>query len=503
MEHEQFQELLDALVKHSGSGVGQEVLGEVLARTSLLAPDDTSRVEISDGNPTARRAVDRHKIPQGTVSKAVKALMEEGLLETGEQLRWKGDRPVAPLRFGSKYAIAGVKVIRSNGRPSQVTTQLVGLNTTRVLGTAHDAADNWDQVAELIYRHVTSLKELRDQERAEHGLPPLRMFGVGVEVGAPVHDGEVMPLSSDGTPVPLAAMLHRLFGADPRFHRPVPVIVENDANALAVFAIHQIHYADPDLVVVAVYDEGVGGGLVMDARLRRGGNGRAMEIGHLSVGREPGKEPGRWDVRERKLESSQPVTMAKVGFDAPCSCGGLGHVETLATPSRIEAELDDGPFQQLCQIDSRDSRFRRAHKEFTRSGAALGQALAHVSNTVNPSKILLYLPAPLADPLAGTAGAAYLSAVEEEANSAFAARDQASYLTPSAFPRDTQEAALLGARAAAVCVIESFIEHALRLDGCKPGSRRTATVGSTPTDSATAEKESVEKATLTSMVTAK
>ena len=61
-------------------------------------------------------------------------------------------------------------------------------------------------------------------------------------------------------------MLHRLFEADASFGRPVPVVVENDVNALAVLAIHEIHYTDPDLVVVGVFDEGVGGGLVMDGR---------------------------------------------------------------------------------------------------------------------------------------------------------------------------------------------------------------------------------------------
>jgi hypothetical protein len=42
MLHDQFQDLLDTLVKRSG--VGQEVLGDVLARTSLRAPEETSRV---------------------------------------------------------------------------------------------------------------------------------------------------------------------------------------------------------------------------------------------------------------------------------------------------------------------------------------------------------------------------------------------------------------------------------------------------------------------------
>ncbi len=47
MNHEQFQDMLDELVGQSG--VGQEVLGDVLARTSLRAPQETSRVEIAAG----------------------------------------------------------------------------------------------------------------------------------------------------------------------------------------------------------------------------------------------------------------------------------------------------------------------------------------------------------------------------------------------------------------------------------------------------------------------
>ena len=99
------------LVKQSG--IGQEVLGDVMARTSLHAPQETSRVEISAGSPTARRPRDRGRIPQGTVSKAVKALMDEGLLEDGEKLlRTPDGRALSPLRLGSLYAMAGVKVVR-------------------------------------------------------------------------------------------------------------------------------------------------------------------------------------------------------------------------------------------------------------------------------------------------------------------------------------------------------------------------------------------------------
>jgi len=473
MQHEQFQDLLDRLIKRSG--VGQEALGEVLARMSLRAPAETSRVEISAANPAARRPVDQHAIPQGTVSKAVKALMEENLLEDGEKLlRNQDGRTLSPLRFGSLYATAGVKVVQSSQRPRQVTTALFGLDSSRVLGTAHDAADSWDQVAELIHRHVTSIKRACDQERAGRGLKPLLMFGVGVEVSAPVRDGEVMPPSGDAStpPVQLASMLYRLFEADTSFDRPVPVVVENDVNALAVLAIHEIHYTDPDLVVVGVFDEGVGGGLVMDGRLRRGGNGRAMEIGHLAVGIPPGQDPPPQNPPDPEAEAAQPPA-ADAGFSAPCFCGRVGHVDALAAPSRIQGELGDGTLDQISEIDTLDPRFKRASAVFTRGGAALGRALAHVSNTVNPSRVIMYLPTPLAEPKPGTAAAAYLTAVKAEATRAFAASDQPEYLAIRAFPAKREDAAMLGAKAAALCVLESFIEHALRLDGCKAGLRRT------------------------------
>jgi predicted NBD/HSP70 family sugar kinase len=469
MNHEQFQDMLDELVGQSG--VGQEVLGDVLARTSLRAPEETSRVEIAAGNPTARRPVDQRAIPQGTVSKAVKALKDKGLLEDGEKLLWSPDgRTLSPLRLGSLYAMAGAKVVQAEQQPQHVTTALLGLDSSRVLGTAHDAASSWDQVADLIHQHVTSLKNACDQDRASRGLPPLRMLGVGVEVGAPVYNGQVMPLSREQPryPVPLAGKLHRLFEADPSFDRSVPVIAENDVNALAVLAIHQIHYAVPDLVVVGVFDEGVGGGLVMDGRLRRGGNGRAMEIGHLTVGFPIGEDP----------YSSATGT----GFKARCLCGQLGHVDTLAPPRRIVEELGAGTLEQISQITARDPEFPRAQEVFRRAGAALGRALMHVSNTVNPSRVIMYLPAALADPGPDTAAAAYLGAVRQETTRAFAASDQPGYLSIHAFPANPQDVALLGAQAAGVCVLESFIEHALRLDGCKTGTRRSTTSSQGPAE---------------------
>jgi predicted NBD/HSP70 family sugar kinase len=235
-----------------------------------------------------------------------------------------------------------------------------------------------------------------------------------------------------------------------------------------MLTIHQIHYAVPDLVVVGVDDEGVGGGLVIDGRLRRGGNGGAMEIGHISVGFPLGQDP----------YSSAPGT----GFTARCLCGQLGHVNTLAPPRRIVEAFGSGSLEQISQINTRDPEFQQAQQVFKHGGAALGRALTHVSNTVNPSRIIMYLPAALAGPEPDTAATAYLGAVRQELGYAFAAPDQPDYLRIRAFPANPKDFALLGAQAAAVCVLESFIEHALRLDGCKIGPRRSTTSSQGPAE---------------------
>jgi len=92
----------------------------------------------------------------------------------------------------------------------------------------------------------------------------------------------------------------------------------------------------------------------------------------------------------------------------------------------------------------------------------------------------MYLPAALAEPKPDTAAAAYLDGARQEVTYAFAASDQPDYLRIRAFPANPHDVALLGAQAAAVCVLESFIEHALRLDGCKTGSRRSTTSSQVP-----------------------
>jgi glucokinase len=104
-------------------------------------------------------------------------------------------------------------------------------------------------------------------------------------------------------PVPLAALVAAAAGGN-------PVYLDNDVNA-ATLAEHRLGagVGVDDLLAVFV-GTGVGGGLVLDGRLRRGPQGVAGEIGHLVV-----RAGGR-----------------------RCGCGSAGHLEAYAGRASLERE---------------------------------------------------------------------------------------------------------------------------------------------------------------------
>jgi predicted NBD/HSP70 family sugar kinase len=63
----------------------------------------------------------------------------------------------------------------------------------------------------------------------------------------------------------------------------VPIIVENDANAFAIGEGYKRSEGRSGVTLFLVIESGVGGGIVIDGKLFRGGHGLAGEIGHILV----------------------------------------------------------------------------------------------------------------------------------------------------------------------------------------------------------------------------
>ncbi len=135
--------------------------------------------------------------------------------------------------------------------------------------------------------------------------PDGEIGAVGVGVPGPVDDGVVLRcpnIAGWDAPYPLRDRLEQ------RLDRPVVVVNDVDAGAVAEHRLGAGRGTD-DLLAVFV-GTGVGGGLVLDGRLRTGPRGLAGEFGHLTV-----VENGR-----------------------RCGCGGRGHLESYAGKAGLEAE---------------------------------------------------------------------------------------------------------------------------------------------------------------------
>jgi predicted NBD/HSP70 family sugar kinase len=188
------------------------------------------------------------------------------------------------------------------------------------------------------------------------GRRPDEVRGVGVGVPGPVEFVTGRPVSPpimpgwDGYSIP--EHLQR--------HFPVPVLVDNDVNIMAVGE----HRTEADLLLVKV-GTGIGCGIVAGGKLYRGAQGAAGDIGHIRV----------------------------VGHDdVICECGNIGCLEAVAG-GRALARAARG-----LGLEARDSRdvvalARARHPEIGRlvreSGRMLGDVLSGLVNAFNPRVILI------------------------------------------------------------------------------------------------------------------
>jgi glucokinase len=88
---------------------------------------------------------------------------------------------------------------------------------------------------------------------------------------------------------------------------PVPVVVDNDANAAALGEVLHGAGREHREVLVVTLGTGIGGGLVINGKVHRGGYGLSAEIGHFTV------DP----------------------HGPPCACGARGHWESIASGTAL------------------------------------------------------------------------------------------------------------------------------------------------------------------------
>lgn len=459
--HAAFENILKNLVENST--VSRSVLASVLVRAMVVAPEDAVRADIAKGTMLGRPKI----LNPGAVSKAVSALVKEGLLSE-EALQSdpnkRAGRPVKPVRMGSdRWGLIGIKIIHADSRATALTGVVMSLRTD-VLAKKHvDLPENvtFKTVTDHIASLVTALKEelahTEDQTRAE----AREILAVGVEVASHVDNGRLIGATHMGLPVDedydLMTPLQERLG--------LPVVIDNDVNVLAVRELYRSVYRERDIALVAVFQDGVGGSLILDGHVYRGGGGLAAEPGHQHV------DISLRDAPRTQMKADGPDR----GFSAPCHCEKSKHVDCYAVPTRLLAEVPEAQsFTEAAGMPAYKAtgKLTRAGWAFKVGGQALGQGIATIINVVNPSRVVLILPSELSPhtAAAGTAANQYLQAIEDTvadysfSSGAKNARAGGTALTVDVL--DKGEVRIEGAKSAAIRAFDTFIMHARGRDEC-------------------------------------
>jgi glucokinase len=204
---------------------------------------------------------------------------------------------------------------------------------------------------------------------AAAAVAPAALAGVGVGCGGPMEypAGVVSPLNIPGwRAFPLRARLEALLDR--------PVVVDNDAKALALGEHWQGAGRGARCLLGMVVSTGVGGGVVVDGRLLHGAHGNAGHIGHVIVAPNGPR----------------------------CGCGARGCLEAVAAgPALVRAAqraLQRGYPSELAAAapltaEALAAAARRgdplAATLLVRAGRALGRAIASVAALLDLDRVVI------------------------------------------------------------------------------------------------------------------
>ncbi len=209
---------------------------------------------------------------------------------------------------------------KSEPKVKEDNTYVVGvdLGGTKVLATVVDGkgkilgeaklptmpASDADKIVQRLAKTVRQAVEKAD-------VPTRRVLAVGVGAPAPVDPKTGFVFHAPNIPMitdfPLGERLAETLG--------MPVFVDNDVNVGTV-GEHALGAGRGTQDMVGIFvGTGVGGGVIVDGRLRHGFRNSAGEVGHMVVG--------------FKRQADEPI----------CGCGSPGCLEAYASRTAIECEI--------------------------------------------------------------------------------------------------------------------------------------------------------------------
>ncbi|MCC4909389.1 ROK family transcriptional regulator [Microbacterium sp. cx-59] len=147
-------------------------------------------------------------------------------------------------------------------------------------------------------------------------------------------------------------------------HLPVPVLVDNDVNIMAL-GERATAWPGVDHLLFVKVATGIGAGIISGGTLQRGAQGSAGDIGHVQVAR---------------------------GADVPCTCGNRGCLEALAAAPALARQLrahglDAHSGNDVIELVKRGNI--EAIQAVRQAGRDIGEVLTVAVSLINPSVIVI------------------------------------------------------------------------------------------------------------------
>jgi predicted NBD/HSP70 family sugar kinase len=183
---------------------------------------------------------------------------------------------------------------------------------------------------------------------------------VGIGTPGTYHPGDDIMYGAPHTPLYEKPGLISLL----RKKLSVPLLIDNDANCLALAEFFAQCYGRYRSVMAVILGTGMGSGLILNNRLYRGPNGNAGEIGHTSL-----------DVHGR-----------------PCECGRTGCAEAYLSGPSLSRRYQEraGEFLPPQEIYARyEKGDDRAKALFEESFRLMGEVFADAVNILDLEAIIL------------------------------------------------------------------------------------------------------------------
>ncbi len=282
------------------------------------------------------------------MTQLTKELLADDLIVELDHEPSQGGRPARRLGLAQRGGSAiGVKVVADH-----VAFVEVGLDGS----VLRSASERFDAAASTGLSDLVALLE-----RFIAGSAGTRLLGVGVGVPGSVDrqgDGVVVSPQLGWNQIPLGATLRRAL--------QLPVLIENNVNALAMaerlYGTGRRH----DSFLVVTIGTGVGAGIVVDGVVLRGFAGGAGEIGHTPV------------VEDGPL----------------CMCGNHGCLEALVGEAAlVRTARERGIIADTAGMAAlraaADAGDAAASALFGEAGHLLGRTLAGIVHTLDPEIVIL------------------------------------------------------------------------------------------------------------------